>query len=81
MIPSLQEHIGNASQPWKNPVVEGVDAGKTFVNPLIDRYWHEEAFIPEISAKEREKESKDVLKAFVYAMGMDIFVRAVNEKI
>lgn len=74
---AYRERINNLG---KNPVVEGVDAGKTVVNPHIDRYWHEEAFIPEISAKEREKESKDVLKAFVYAMGMDIFVRAVNEK-
>ena len=51
------------------------------MNPHIDRYWHEEGFIPELGAKEREKSRKDVLKAFVYAMGMDTFVRQAEEEL
>lgn len=75
---AYDERISNLG---KEPVAEGVDAYKTVVNPHIDRYWHEEAFVPEIGAKEREKESKDVLKAFIYAMGMDTFVRENAEEL
>ena len=75
---AYEERINNLG---KAPVAEGADAYKTVVNPHIDRYWHEEAFVPEIGAKEREKERKDILKAFVYAMGMDTFVREPEEEL
>ncbi|CVI71314.1 hypothetical protein BN3660_02191 [Eubacteriaceae bacterium CHKCI004] len=75
---AYEERINNLG---REPVAEGADAYKTVVNPHIDRYWHEEAFVPEIGAKEREKERKDILKAFVYAMGMDTFVREPEEEL
>ena len=75
---AYEERINNLG---KEPVAEGVDAYKTVVNPHIDRYWHEEGFVPELGAKEREKERKDILKAFVYAMGMDTFVREPEEEL
>ena len=65
----------------EKPKEEGEDAYKTVVNPHLNKYWHEEAFVPEIGAKEREKGKKDILKAFVYAMGMDIFVREPEEEL
>lgn len=63
----------------KEPTEEGVDAYKTVVNPHLNRFWHEEALIPEIGADERFKSEKETLKAFVYAMGMDLFKREKNE--
>lgn len=75
---AYEERICNLG---KEPMMEGANAYKTVVNPHIDRYWHEEAFVPEIGTKEREKERKDILKAFVYAMGMDTFVREPEEEL
>lgn len=75
---AYEERICNLG---KEPMMEGANAYKTVVNPHIDRYWHEEAFVPEIGIKEREKERKDILKAFVYAMGMDTFVREPEEEL
>ena len=62
----------------KAPTTEGVDSYKTVVNPHLNRFWHEEGFIPSIGAKERAKAEKDTLKAFVYAMGMDLLKRTNN---
>lgn len=59
----------------KEPTEEGKDAYKTVVNPHLNRYWHEEGFIPPLGVKERDKSRREILKAFVYAMGMDTFVR------
>lgn len=56
------------------PVVSGPDSGKTVVNPHLCRYWDEEAYIPELSVYEVEKSRKKNLKAFIYAMGLDLFV-------
>lgn len=69
---AYRERIDNLG---KRPVEEGNDAYKTVVNPHLNRYWHEEGFVPALGMKEREKSKKDVLKAFIYAMGMDTFVR------
>lgn len=64
----------------KRPVNENdPDAFKTVVNPHLDRYWHEEGFIPEMSADARRKSKEDTLKAFVYAMGMDTFRKIIDE--
>ena len=63
----------------KEPTAEGVDAYKTVVNPHLNRFWHEEGFIPAIGAEDRAKAEKDTLKAFVYAMGMDSLQRANND--
>lgn len=58
----------------KEPEVSGPDAGKTVVNPHLCRYWDEEAYIPEMSVYEMEKSREKNLKAFIYAMGLDLFV-------
>lgn len=73
---AYEERINNLG---KEPTAEGKDAYKTVVNPHLDRFWHEEGIIPPIGAKEREKSEQDVLKAFVYAMGMDSFARMEEE--
>lgn len=56
------------------PVESGPEAGKTVVNPHLCRYWHEEAYVPEMSMYEVEISRKNTLKAFIYAMGLDLFV-------
>ena len=63
----------------KEPAAEGIDAYKTVVNPHLSRFWHEEGFIPPIGIDERNKAEKETLKAFVYAMGMDLLKKEKNE--
>lgn len=58
----------------KEPTESGPDAGKTVVNPHLNRYWHEEAYVPEMSRYEVEVSRKNNLKAFIYAMGLDLFI-------
>lgn len=55
------------------------EAFKTVVNPHLDRYWHEIAYVPSIYANERRRDRVDVLKAFIYAMGLDCFDCMVDE--
>lgn len=43
------------------------------VNPHLNCHWHEEGFIPSIHGKQRNKDHIDILKAFIYAMGLDSF--------
>lgn len=57
------------------------DSCLTVVNPHINRYWHEPGFLPEISADSRQKTHEDILKAFIYAMGYDLFLRERNEDV
>lgn len=59
----------------REPVYSGVDAFKTVVTPHLNRYWHEEGIIPALTADERRTASEDMLKAFIYSMGMDVFVQ------
>ena len=63
----------------KEPAAEGIDAYKTVVNPHLSRFWHEEGFIPPFGIDERNKAEKETLKAFVYAMGMDLLKKEKNE--
>ena len=74
---AYEERINNLG---KEPVAEGVDAYKTVVNPHIDRYWHEEGFIPELGAKEREKSRKDILKAFCLCNGDGYLCKASGRR-
>lgn len=55
------------------------DSFVTVVNPHLNRYWHEEGFIPAISADQRRKNNEDIRKAFIYGMGLDLFHRMVDE--
>lgn len=64
------ERIRNIGQ---EPTMIGVDAFKTVVTPHLNRYWHEEGFIPALTSEEREEAESKMRKAFVYAMGMDLF--------
>ncbi|MBQ8028328.1 MAG: hypothetical protein IJ262_02845 [Clostridia bacterium] len=48
------------------------DAVKTVINPHLNRNWHEEGFIPELTEKERKLSLENKLKAFIYAMGLDL---------
>ena len=57
----------------KSPVFTGnPDDGLTVINPHLDRYWHEEAYLPELYKSERDRNKLDLTKAFIYAMGMDL---------
>ncbi len=58
----------------KIPSVEGDDAYKTVVTPHLNRYWHEEGFIPPLGARELRKSNEALLKEFIYSMGLNCFV-------
>ena len=58
-----------------DPSVSGKDAFKTVVNPHLDRFWHEEGFIPEFGEEERMRSEMDTRKAFIYSMAWDLFQR------
>ena len=66
------ERISNIGQ---FPKTIGGDAYKTVVTPHLSRYWHEDGFIPELTETERILHKRKILKAFIYAMGMDVFVQ------
>jgi hypothetical protein len=59
----------------KKPTMQGKDAYLTVVTPHLNRYWHEEGFIPAIDPADRIKEVNDRRKAFIYALGMDQVTR------
>jgi len=61
------------------PAVGEPDAFKAVVNPHLDRYWHEEAYVPAIYDSERRKNRVDTYKAFIYALGLDCFDRMTDE--
>ncbi|MBQ6628917.1 MAG: hypothetical protein IJH65_08885 [Methanobrevibacter sp.] len=64
----------------KNPTGEDADAYKTVVNPHLNRFWHEEGFVPSLGFKERKQRKTNVLKAFIYGLGLDLFVKICNEE-
>lgn len=43
------------------------------VNPHLDSYWSEEAYVPSIYDKQRIADHDETLKAFVYGCGLDSF--------
>lgn len=55
------------------------DSYKTIVNPHLDRYWHEEAYLPAIYDSDRKRDRSNRYKAFIYAMGLDCFARFEDE--
>lgn len=64
----------------KNPVYTGnPDDGLTVINPHLDRYWHEEAYLPELYKSERTKNKQDLDKAFIYALGLDLIQVLADE--
>ena len=63
------------------PVESGdPDAYKTVINPHLNRYWHEEGFIPAIDPLERAKDKEDCTKAFIYGLGFDLFSRRRDDE-
>ena len=66
------ERIANIG---KIPKTSGAGSEKTVVTPHLSRYWHEVGFIPELTVNERILRKRKILKAFIYAMGMDVFVQ------
>ena len=44
------------------------------VNPHFDDRWNEEGFIPALNKIKREKDRKDVRKAFIYGLAYDNFI-------
>ena len=64
----------------KSPVNTGnPDDGLTVVPPHLNRYWHEEAYLPALSAARRSRDAQELGQAFVYALGTDFFMRKKGE--
>lgn len=58
----------------KAPIITGnPDDGLTVINPHLDRYWHEEAYLPNIYASEEAHNRQNVFKAFIYSLGFKMF--------
>lgn len=60
--------LGRAPLRTGNP-----DEALTVINPHLDRYWHEEAYLPAIFKGERERNLMDVYKSFIYGLGYSLF--------
>ncbi len=74
---AYESRLNNLGKNVEN--IADQNAGIVVVNPHLNRYWHEEGFIPPMSETMRQRSHKDTLRAFVYAMGMDCFVVDVDE--
>lgn len=57
------------------------DAYKTVVSPHLNRYWHEEAYLPSIYSNVRRRDRINLQKEFFYGVGRDFFVRQADEVI
>ena len=57
------------------------DDGLTVINPHLDRSWHEEAYLPALYENEQKQNQRDTYKAFLYGLGLDLFVRMTDENI
>lgn len=49
------------------------------VNPHLNRFWHEEAYLPDIDPVIRARNVMDRKKAFIYGLGLDLFRRSRDE--
>lgn len=49
------------------------------VNPHLNRFWHEEAYLPDIDPAIRARNIMDRKKAFIYGLGLDLFRRSRDE--
>ena len=66
----------------KVPVNTGnPDDALTVINPHLDRNWHEEAYLPALYKSERKREQMDTYKAFLYALGLDLFQRMTDDNL
>lgn len=45
------------------------------INPHLNRYWHEEGYIPAMQSEQRQNDKKDLVKAFIYGLGYDCFIK------
>ncbi len=45
------------------------------INPHLNRYWQEAAFTPSIQFEQRQKDGKDLIKAFVLGLAFDYFIK------
>lgn len=68
---AYKERIANLNV--KRPINYNSEEMVVVVNPHLNCHWHEEGFIPDIQGKKRTQDHIDILKAFVYAMGLDSF--------
>ena len=51
----------------------------TVINPHLNRNWHEEAYLPALYRNERDRETMETYKAFIYSLGLDLFQRIVDD--
>ena len=66
----------------KSPLSTGnPDDGLTVVPPHLDRYWHEEAYLPAIHDYRRKQDTAELAHAFIYALGTDFFMRQTGDAI
>jgi len=45
------------------------------VNPHLNRYWHEEGYIPAMQSSQREQDKKDLVKTFILGLAFDCFIK------
>lgn len=74
---AYEKRINNLNGSLKG---NGDDVVKTVVTPHLSRYWHEEGFVPPMGEEERKKSHNEILKTFVYAMGLDSFRKIAEEQ-
>ena len=58
-----------------DPIDIGEDVYKTVVTPHLHRFWHEDGYLPALTETERIQMKRRILKAFIYSMGMDVFIK------
>lgn len=73
---AYKERIASLSSSVKE---NDIAAQNRVVNPHLNRFWHEEAFLPPIDPLVRQQSIRNTKKAFIYAMGLDLFKRDREE--
>lgn len=54
------------------PIGTGEDALQTVINPHLCSFWNQEAYIPALYSGERVQERRDCVRAFLYALVLDL---------
>ena len=45
------------------------------INPHLNRYWHEEGYIPSMQLSQRLEDKKNLVRAFILGIGYDCFIK------
>lgn len=64
------QNIGNEKNDMYAPIV---------ITPHLDKYWHEEGFIPALHAKQRQEDHSNCVKALIYGIGYGLFQKCTDK--